>query len=297
MDGKRIISEPEKTGKTPRFFSADVSAARRFYLDLTPPAGTPLAVVCGGCEHCTPDYHIQRATFPYYSIEYVALGGGTVTLRDRTHALQPGRLFSYGPGIRQDIRAAPDEPLVKYFVDFTGRRARALLQSCALPPGSVSQAFPPDGLQTLFDELIHCGLRDTRQTPDLCVKLLECLVLRIAESRAPLERAKTVAFNTYQQCRRHIRQHFQRLKTLEQISRECRVNDSYLCRLFKRYDHQSPYQYLLHLKMSFAAELLSRPGALVKQVADQVGFSDPFHFSKAFKSVLGASPDTFRHLR
>jgi AraC-like DNA-binding protein len=36
---------------------------------------------------------------------------------------------------------------------------------------------------------------------------------------------------------------------------------------------------------------------LIKQVAEQTGFSDPFHFSRAFKSVFGLSPDAFRKLR
>jgi AraC-like DNA-binding protein len=54
---------------------------------------------------------------------------------------------------------------------------------------------------------------------------------------------------------------------------------------------------LLRLKMNHAAERLHQPGVLVKQVAEEAGFSDPFHFSRAFKSALGLSPDAFRRLR
>jgi AraC-like DNA-binding protein len=72
----------------------------------------------------------------------------------------------------------------------------------------------------------------------------------------------------------HIEQHSLRLRTLEQIASECHVNNAYLCRLFRRYDDQSPYQYLLRLKMNFAAERLQRPGVMVKQVAGEVGFTN-----------------------
>jgi AraC-like DNA-binding protein len=75
------------------------------------------------------------------------------------------------------------------------------------------------------------------------------------------------------------------------------VDAAYLCRLFQRHDHQSPYQFLMHLKMKLAAEWLQQPGALVKQVAERAGFSDQFHFSRAFKSVLGVAPDIFRRMR
>jgi AraC-like DNA-binding protein len=281
----------------PAFFSADVAAARRFYLDLNPPRNRPLVVVCGGLEHSTPNYAIHRDTFPFYSIEYVARGRGELKLKGRRCSLQPGRLFSYGPGVAHHITGDKDVPLVKYFVDFAGTRAPELLRSCGLAPGRISEVFPANALQPLFDELIQAGLQVRRESAELCAKLLECLALRITGARAPLAGLETNAFATFQQCRQHIDQHSLRLRTLEQIATECHVNNAYLCRLFRRYDKQSPYQYLLRLKMNHAAGRLQRPGALVKQVAEEAGFPDPFHFSRVFKNVLGLSPDAFRRMR
>ena len=286
-----------RTPNTPEFFSADVTAARRFYIDLNPPRNRPLVVVCGGLEHCTPDYAIRRETFPFYSIEYVVRGCGEVKLKGRTCSLQPGRLFSYGPGISHHITGDAANPLVKYFVDFAGTRATELLRSCGLSPGRFSEVFPANTLQPLFDELIQAGLQVRREGTALCVKLLECLALRITGARAPLEGAETLAFATYQQCRQHIERHNLRLRTLQQIASECHVDNAYLCRLFRRYDNQTPYQYLLRLKMNFAAECLQQPGVLVKQVAEEAGFADPFHFSRVFASVFGLSPAAFRRLR
>ena len=294
---KSRTAQAKANQTTPEFFSADVAEARRFYLDLNPPKDRPLVVVCGGLEHCTPDYAICRETFPFYSIEYVARGHGEVKLKGRTYPLQPGRLFSYGPGIPHHITGEAASPLVKYFVDFAGTHATGLLRSCGLSPGRISEVFPPNALQPLFDELIQAGLQERRESADLCAKLLECLALRISGARAPLEGAENHAFATFQQCRQHIEQHSLRLRTLEQIASECHVNNAYLCRLFRRYDSQSPYQYLLRLKMNHAAERLQQPNALVKQVAEETGFVDPFHFSRVFSSVFGLSPTAFRGLR
>lgn len=283
--------------RAPEFFSPDVAKARRFFLDLNPPKHRPLSVVCGGLEHCTPEYAIHREGFPFFSIEYVARGRGTIKLLGHADMLLPGRLFAYGPGVSHHITAEPGEPLVKYFIDFAGLGALPLLRACRLQPGRVAQVFPPNALSPLFDELIECGLRAGRGCETLCVKLLECLTLKIANARAPLAPADTPGFTTYQQCRQHIEQHFSRLRTLEQIAAECHTNDAHLCRLFRRYDRQSPYQYLLRLKMNYAAERLQQKGVLVKQVAEEMSFADPFHFSRVFKSVLGLSPDKFRQMR
>jgi AraC-like DNA-binding protein len=295
MKTRSLTSPGDATA--PAFFSADVAEARRFYLDLQPPGDCRLAVVCGGLEHCTADYAIHRATFPFYSIEYVARGRGEVTLRGRHCRLLSGRVFSYGPGVPHHIRGDPADPLVKYFVDFAGTTAPALLHACRLAPGKVAQVFPAHALVPLFDELIRAGLRGGPDGARLGALLLECLVLTITGARAPLTAAEDLAFSTYRKCRDHLDRHFLRLRTLSQVTAECHVSKAYLCRLFRRYDHQSPYQHLLRLKMNHAAERLQRPGSLVKQVGEEVGFADPFHFSRSFKAALGLSPDAFRRLR
>ena len=281
----------------PEFFSAAVAQARRFYLDLKPPKNRPLVVVCGGLEYCTPDFAIRRDTFPYFSIEYVARGRGEVKLKGRARSLQAGCLFSYGPGVSQQITGDPADPLVKYFVDFAGTQAAELLRSCKLSPGNVSEVFPANALQPLFDELIQAGSEVRRENSELCAKLLECMALRLSATRAPIESAQTLSFATFERCRQHIEQHALRLQSLDQIAGECHVNQAYLCRLFRRFDHNSPYQYLLRLKMNHAASRLQQTGMMVKQVADESGFRDPFHFSRVFHSVLGLSPAAFRGLR
>lgn len=293
------VSERPKPNQNaaPEFFSPQVSEARRFYLNLQPSQKTPLSVVSGGLEHCLPDYKIQRSTFPFFSIEYVVRGAGSLRLRNHHHRLQPGTVFSYGPGVAQMFSADPKDPLVKYFVNFSGRQSKGILRSCQLALGSVSQMALPHELQNLFDELIECGQRGRPGASELCAKLLECLTLRIAESRIPHESVETLSLLSYQHCRKHIEEHFQRLKSLEQLAGECHLDAAYLCRLFQRYDHQSPYKFLMRLKMNLAAEWLEQPGALVKQVAERAGFRDQFHFSRAFKNVLGVSPNTFRRLR
>jgi AraC-like DNA-binding protein len=282
---------------SPDFFSSQVSQAQRFYLNLHLPRTTPLAVVCGGVEHCAPDYAIRRATFPFYSIEYVASGEGWLELGKHRLELHPGTVFSYGPGIRQHIISHPQKPLVKYFVDFDGTRSKRWLRQVKLAVGRAAQIYPPAEIQPLFDELIRHGRRATRHAPELCRHLLECLGLELLEARASLRGTDSTAFATYQNCRRFIEENFPHLRTLEQAALGCQVNPAYLCRLFRRFDHQSPYQFLTRLKMDAAAGRLQQPGARVKNVAADLGFTNPFHFSRVFKSVFAVAPESFRRLR
>lgn len=281
----------------PDFFTPHVREARRFYLDLAPSPRQPLAVVCGGAEQLAPAYSVDRATFPYFSIEFVARGKGTLVLAGQTVPLLPGAVFAYGPGVTHQIATDRDDPLVKYFVDFAGRRAVAMLRQFDLAPGTSGRVLSPGEIQRVFDDLISNGLKSTRLASQICATLLEYMILKISDSLGTWEAAQSPAYATYQRCRQHIEANCMRLTGLPQIARQCHVVPAYLCRLFRRYDHQTPYQYLMRLKMNVAADRLRNPGVLVKQVAAELGFDDPFHFSREFKSVLGLSPEKFRRLR
>mgnify|MGYP001025963326 CR=1 FL=1 len=284
-------------GGPPEFFSQQVSEARRFYLDTYTRTNQPVTVVCGGCEHCEPDYRINREDFPFYSIEFVARGRGSLTLKGRDYALSAGKVFSYGPGIPHAIATDPDDRLVKYFVDFTGRNAHKMLRTYDLPPGVVAQLGAPEAVLRIFDDLIANGETDSRYSPLLCATIVQQLILKIAETALMQETRTTAAFATYQACRDLIRKHCLTLKSLDEIAKRCHVDAAYLCRLFQRFDDHSPYQFLMRLKMSAAAQHLQRPNASVKEVAYGLGFTDPFHFSRVFKKVFGVSPDNFRKLR
>ncbi|MGE5295771.1 MAG: AraC family transcriptional regulator [Solirubrobacterales bacterium] len=286
-----------KAGGQPEFFSTQVSEARRFYLDTSVRPQQPVTVVCGGCEHCRPGYRIDRSDFPFHSIEFVARGKGTLTLAGQRHSLVPGRVFSYGPGIPHIITTDEDAPLVKYFVDFKGPGVEKMLHRYGPSPGTAMQVASPEAILRIFDDLIGNGQTDSRYSPLLCATIVQQLVLKIAETAATQETRASAAFSTYQNCRDFIRRNCLTVHSLDQIAGQCRIDAAYLCRLFRRFDDQSPYQYLLRLKMTAAAQRLHVPDARVKEIAYELGFRDAFHFSRAFKKVFGMSPDAFRKLR
>jgi AraC-like DNA-binding protein len=67
----------------------------------------------------------------------------------------------------------------------------------------------------------------------------------------------------------------------------------HLRRIFRERVGTSPKHYLTGLRMERAKELL-RMGSSVKQVAAEVGFADPYHFSREFRRTQGVSPSGFQ---
>lgn len=281
----------------PELFSRRVRSARRFYLNLAPPKEASLAVVCGGYEECADDYVVRRRHFPHHVVEWVVGGRGRFRCGSADWIdLKGGDLFAYGPRMAHEIESDAKRPLSKHFVCFAGLDALALLQSARLEPGSVIAM--PTGAETprAFETLLGDGVRNDAAADDLCAVQLRYLLLKIGASDRHAKSADASAHATYVRCDRYLRANAGRLRSLTQVARECGVSEEYLCRLYKRFGQQTPYQRLTRLRMSAAAERLACESTPIKRVAADLGYDDPFHFSRCFKRTLGLSPSEFRHL-
>jgi AraC-like DNA-binding protein len=291
-----IDSRYQHKNKEPDYFSSQISAARRFYRNLHPARKEAVSIVAGGRESCAIGYEVSRTTFPYCAIEFVAGGKGVLTLKGEKFDLLPGTIFTYGNNVPHAIKNSQQEPLQKYFINFSGRRGRELLVRHSLW-AKVLHTSAPNLIMDGFDELIDRGFMDNEFTEQLSSLLMEILILKIAETALPFGESMRPAFATYQRCREYIHNHYLELNSLEAIARACCIDQAYLCRLFKRFGHQTPYQSLLRLRMNRAAELLLTPGKLAKEVANEMGFEDQFHFSRTFKKTFGLSPKYFTRMR
>jgi len=280
--------------KEEEFFSNQVFRSRIFRRDLGEASSRPLSLVCGGCEHCSSDYRIDRRDFPYWCLEFVVSGRGSVAIAGGPQrSLEPGAIFIYGPGIAYRMESDPSQPFVKYFADFTGRRARSLLRESGLVAGTVAQVFPARAVAEAFDQMIDVGLEDTPRASLRASLLLEALLLGCADRRIPDGASESRAFATYRRCRDLIDAldpAGQEIHSIAATARACHIDSAYLCRLFRRFARLTPYQYLMRRRMEAAMARLSQSGRLVKEVAEEFGFADPYHFSRAFKSFHGIAP-------
>lgn len=277
--------------------SQQVTGTRYFFLNLAPESQGALRPVLGGREHCNPDYAVDREGYAYPGMEYVAEGEGWIQLGRTKHELTPGTVFSYGVNTRCVIRTNPERPLVKYFVCLAGTDATARLKRAGVSPGRVRGLATHAEMRGLFEELIHEGQRPGRLARALCKARLELLLLKVEEHIAHGPRRDDPVRERFQQCKALIDERAMELTTLEDVATAVGLEVSSVCRLFRRFHDCSPYRYLLQRKMTFAAEDLVENGGLVKEVAQRVGFTDPYHFSRCFKSVHGVAPSDLLRYR
>lgn len=282
-------NEP-KSALKPDFVSDQVSEARRYYLDLNPSDSEPLIVVCGGVERMESDYEVRRTQFPYYGLEMVAEGNGELTLDGQHFPLTPGLLFAYGLQTPHRIVNQPPGRMRKFFVDIAGHQAKALLGEAGLLDKKPLRSPRPYELVELFEMLDREARGDADTARQLCEGVLRLLLTKIRLDCLIETPTMPRAYATYQRVRDHIEQGYLQFNTIEEVARQCDLTPIHLSRLFRRFAGTGAYQFLLRKKMNRAAELLVEDRMLVKEVAEELGFSDAFQFSRAFKRVYGIPP-------
>jgi AraC-like DNA-binding protein len=254
-------------------------------------------VVCGGWERCSPDYRVDRSDFEFYGIEYVAKGQGLLTVNGVESQLMPGSVFAYKPFTAHTIQTSPDDPLVKYFIDFAGRDAVRLIGPKVFSTDGIVYFHQPQLIHNLYDQIMEAGLNRGVLAQRLCYHLLELLSLRIEENAHTSPATHSRARQSFERCRDELQKHFRTLQSVSELATLTHFDPAYLSRLFHQFVGESPHEMLTRLKMNEAAAYLIGGRHTVKEVAAQVGFSDPYHFSRAFKKHHGIPPIRFQGAR
>ncbi len=87
-----------------------------------------------------------------------------------------------------------------------------------------------------------------------------------------------------------VRAQADRPLALADVARAVHVSPNYLTALFRAETGTPLGKFILVERIARAQRQLARPGASVKAVALELGFADPFTFSRACKRVTGRSP-------
>lgn len=81
---------------------------------------------------------------------------------------------------------------------------------------------------------------------------------------------------------------------LDMAAKTLGIDKSYLIRLFKKKTGASPVRFFNGLKADAAAELLTTTSLSVREIAERLGFCDPFYFSRLFRQHTGLPPLAYR---
>jgi len=92
----------------------------------------------------------------------------------------------------------------------------------------------------------------------------------------------------------HLRQHLAEPITVTDMARRVHMSDSAFYAYFKQHLGQTPQAHLKHLRLNYAGYQLAQTDLPLADIAQAVGFANPFHLSREFRRQFGVTPSQYR---
>ncbi|WP_100408128.1 AraC family transcriptional regulator [Bacillus solitudinis] len=253
-----------------------------------------------GYKQCEPTWYHDPRQQSFHSLWFIAKGKGDFIINGTSYPVESGKLFFFEPSMVCERKTDIEEPLEYYFIRFT--YASAFMEKEQWTFGEERDvSFPMSGMYNvqnsahiinLLEQILH--LRKRRGAiVAMKRKLLfwELLLMIIQDFRSQNLTGNTT--NAIDRTVDYLTSHYQEAITLENLAQMAGMSVSHYSRLFKKFIGYSPMDYLRHLRMDRAKELIVFSDSRLKEISQSVGYQDEFFFSRTFKKVVGVSPTEF----
>jgi AraC-like DNA-binding protein/mannose-6-phosphate isomerase-like protein (cupin superfamily) len=95
----------------------------------------------------------------------------------------------------------------------------------------------------------------------------------------------------------YMKDNLGKILTLQDMAEHSKLSKSQLAHVFKEKTGYSPIDFFIHLKIQKACSCLDFSDMSVAEVAQMLGYEDPYYFSRAFKKVMGMAPSDYRKIK
>jgi len=126
----------------------------------------------------------------------------------------------------------------------------------------------------------------------LCAALLTEMVVFL--SRKEFKKGAFVEKSGLDRVFAFIEQNYSRKLKLETLVKMNGYSMRTFYRAFVKASGQSPFEYLINIRLLHAKQFLLNPSMNISEIAERTGFTDNAYFAKQFKKFFGISPKTYR---
>ena len=237
----------------------------------------------------------QGRTLAEYQLVYITRGRGIFENKmTRAIKLEAGSIFLLHPGVWHRYRPLKSVGWDEYWIGFDGEIATRIMGEF-FPP---TKAVIPIGYDQQLLDVIR-SVHDLMQ--DAPAGYQQVMAARTIEALA-LIRSRAMSFSDLdrkvsrkiQQARYYLLEHSAEDIDMDDLAKQLGLSYSRFRAMFKDHTGVAPHQYQLDIRMNKARDLLLHSDISVSEVADRVGFSTAYYFSRLFKKRNNCSPSAFR---
>lgn len=231
-----------------------------------------------------------------YQLVYITKGKGLfATSPEEINPIYEGSVIVLYPGEWHTYRPDSETGWECYWVGFDGTFAQNLLKDQAnrIVPPLIDIGFD-DEMVSLYKKILEIS---NSERPGY-QSLLSGIVVHLLSYMLYRENNKHLDDNDMltkiDKARLIIREKINTTIYPEEVAALLNMSYTWFRRVFKKYTGMAPAQYIMHLKIQKAKEMLSFSNKTIKEIAFDLGFESFDYFSTAFKKQTQMTPGEFR---
>lgn len=230
---------------------------------------------------------------------YCVQGNGWYQIDKQRHAVSPNQFFVLPANMAHRYGSDVQNPWTIYWVHFSGSRSDNYLTFLNLDQSNKPITVPPhEDRIKLFDDIIsHVEMSFNEDNMVYANHALSHFlttfngfVYRPSDRTTSEQDPISITIS-------YMRQHLDKNLTLDNLAEIAGMSTSHYSAVFRKKVQNAPIAFFTFLKIQHACRQLQDTNLRIKEVAYQVGFDDPYHFSRVFTGTMGVSPRSFRNAK
>ena len=229
---------------------------------------------------------------------YCVKGAGWCDMAGRFQHVRAGDLLVVPPLTPHTYGAHPSTPWTIHWVHAVGENVALYLADLGVTP-ELPVLWMGEDLQltALFNEVLRSLDRGSAYPNLLHAShtLGHLLALAVRHRHEGLAEMPSSVAKVGQSIV-YMSEHLDQPLRVGELAALVNVSPAHFAVLFREATGSSPRDYLHLLRLHRACQLLRGSTLSLKEIAAQLGYEDPFYFSRQFKSLQGVSPSEYRNL-
>lgn len=226
---------------------------------------------------------------------YCLKGSGQCKVEGKAWRVRPGDLVLLPAKMSHTYFAETDDPWSILWVHFSGLRADDYFAVLKPHDGPVLHVPNIAVMQQAFEETYRHALDGFSDAGLLSMttglaRLVSQACLHSASSSTRVQHADERILGVIRQ----LQEDPIRLWSVDEMAAAAGMSTPHFFDCFRRHAGCAPKLFLIRQRLQIATALMQQSDLTVNQIAQQVGYEDPYYFSRLFKRHTGQSPSAHR---
>lgn len=247
-------------------------------------------ILWGAVYSLDKPYCVNRNYMDAFMLQYIISGELNFKFRGKTFTAMENEVVLLSCQ-EKNLYWSEKPATVKWF-HFNGKAVSPLLEYI-YEKNNGTGYFRKDHAKKI-ENYVDCIIDAIRKNRSNSFHLSHYIYSILCELATPPEYAKSPAEKTIQSAITFIQDNYNKPISVSDIAKSINLSVYYFTRLFTKYMHTSPHNYLLTIRLEAAKRILIYTFDDVETISLRVGFESASHFIRAFKKANNITPSNFR---